>query len=357
MKLAIHNSPSGFHPYWISYCQEQGLPHKIVNCYASNIIEELADCDALLFHHAQTNPRDVLFAKQLLFSVEQAGVPVFPNFKTAWHFDDKVGQKYLLEKMGIPMVPSYVFYSKEEALQWVAETTFPKVFKLRGGAGSDHVSLAGTRKEAEKLVRQAFGRGFRQYDPLSNFKERIRKYSNGSGSVKDLAKGAARFVYPPKYDKVMGREVGYAYFQDFIPDNDSDIRVIIIANRAFAIKRMVRDNDFRASGSGDVRYEKENFSDDIIKLSFEINKKVGSQSLAIDYVLDNGQPKVVELSYGFIKKVYDPCQGYWDEHMNYHPGKIDPMGWIIESLVNVICYREESQRLSREGTQSKANAN
>ncbi len=76
------------------------------------------------------NPRDILFAKQLLFSLEQSGIIVFPDFNTGWHFDDKVGQKYLLETIDAPLVPSYVFYSKKEALEWDEQTNFPKVFKL-----------------------------------------------------------------------------------------------------------------------------------------------------------------------------------------------------------------------------------
>ena len=94
------------------------------------------DCDALMWHHFQTNPKAILFAKQLLFALEQSGKKVFPDFRTGWHFDDKLGQKYLLEAIDAPLVPSYVFYDKKEALEWVQKTDFPKVFKLRGGAGS-----------------------------------------------------------------------------------------------------------------------------------------------------------------------------------------------------------------------------
>ena len=30
------------------------------------------------------------------------GIPVFPTWKTIWHFDDKIGQYYLLRAAGIP---------------------------------------------------------------------------------------------------------------------------------------------------------------------------------------------------------------------------------------------------------------
>ena len=106
--------------------------------------------------------------------MQASGKKVFPDFNTMWHFDDKVGQKYLLEIIGAPLVPTWVFYDKHEALSWVDKTDFPKVFKLRGGAGSANVQLAHTKREAVKLIRKAFGRGFSQYNALGNLKERIR---------------------------------------------------------------------------------------------------------------------------------------------------------------------------------------
>src|SRR5690554_5150580 len=136
MKLAIHKSTSGFHPRWIEYCQINNIKHKIVNCYSNNIIEQLEDCDALFWHFSQSNAKDIVVAKQILFALEHTGFKVFPNFNTAWHFDDKVAQKYLLESIKAPMVKSYAFYDKKEALNWANQTDFPKVFKLRGGAGS-----------------------------------------------------------------------------------------------------------------------------------------------------------------------------------------------------------------------------
>lgn len=336
MKIAIHNSQRGFHPYWIKYCEERDIPYKLVDCYSNDIIEQLSDCDALMWHHHQMGPKDILFAKQLLFSLEQAGIVVFPDFNTAWHFDDKVGQKYLLESIDAPLVPSYAFFDKKTALNWLEETSFPKVFKLRGGAGSANVRLVKNKREARILVQKAFGRGFSQYEPWSNLKERMRKFKMGSGSMTDVTKGIARFAYPPRYSKVKGRQRGYVYFQDFIPNNDCDIRVIVIGNKAFAIKRLVRPNDFRASGSGYIKYEKKHFDEGTIKLSFNIASKLQSQCVAIDYVIKDDKPLIVEINYGFTKEGYDDCEGYWDSQLNWHPEMITPCEWMVEGVLSEI---------------------
>ena len=121
MKIAFHNR-GGFTPRWIEYCKKNGIDFKMVNAYDSDIVDQLKDCDAFMWHHHQANYKDVLFAKQLLFSLEKAGKVVFPNTASGTLFDDKVGEKYLLEAIGAPVVPSYVFYTKHDALAWIENT-------------------------------------------------------------------------------------------------------------------------------------------------------------------------------------------------------------------------------------------
>jgi glutathione synthase/RimK-type ligase-like ATP-grasp enzyme len=343
MKLSIHYKPNDFSEKWIEYCMSEGIEYKIVNCYSNSIVEEVKDCDALLWHHNQANPKDTLFAKQLLYSLEVAGKVVFPDFRTGWFFDDKLGQKYLLESIDVPVVPTYVFFDKIKAYEWVEASTFPKVFKLRGGAGSANVRLAQTADEAKALIKQAFGRGFSQYDKWGSLKDRWYKYRSGKTNSWNVIKGVLRFGRTTDFARISGREKGYVYFQDFIPDNDFDIRIIVIGGKAFGIKRMVREGDFRASGSGFVLYGKEHFDEHTLRLSFEIAEKVGSSCLAIDYVYQGGKPYVVELSYGFIKEVYYPCEGYWDQELNWYPGPFNAQGWMIEEVVRQIRDNQKEQ--------------
>lgn len=335
MKIAIHKSP-GFSDGWIAYCDKNRIDYKIVNAYDSDIIEQLKDCDAFMWHHSHINYKDVLFAKQLLYSLEMAGKKVFPDFNTGWHFDDKVGQKYLLEAFNAPLVPSYVFYTKKEAYDWIEKTTFPKVFKLRGGSGADSVRLAHSKTEARKLVRRAFGKGFPQYDPMGNLKERWRKYRQGKTDIKDVLKGIVRFVYKTDFAKMIGPEKGYVYFQDFIPNNTFDIRVCVVGDKAFALKRLTRKGDFRASGSGNIVYDKKQIDERCVKIAFDVNRQLKSQSVAYDFVFDEkDNPLIVEISFGYTSKAYRNCEGYWSDDMQWHGGtNFDFCGWMVENIVN-----------------------
>lgn len=334
MKLAIHHSNTGFHPRWIAYCETHDISYKKVDCYANDLIYQLQDCNGLMWHHNQGNPKDILIAKQILFALEHTGFKTFPNFPTSWHFDDKVAQKYLLERIAAPMVPSYVFFKKSTALEWAEKTVLPKVFKLRGGAGSANVQLVRSKSQARKLIHKAFGKGFSNYDAWGSLSERWRKFRLGKTTAWDVIKGIIRLGYRPEFAKINGREKGYAYFQDFIPNNDSDIRIIIIGNKAFGLKRYVRSNDFRASGSGDFAYDRDLFDERCIQIAFDLNKKIGSQSIAYDFVFDvDGRPLIVEISYGFTPSGYDSCPGYWDEQLNWYSGQFNPYGWMVEIML------------------------
>jgi len=334
MKIAIHHTQDSFSQRWIDYCENNNIDFKLVNCYNNSIIQQLSDCDALMWNFSHKSPKASKFAKQLLYSLQAAGKRVFPDYKTVWHFDDKVGQKYLLEAIGVPLAPAYVFYSKKDALLWADQTNYPKVFKLRNGSGSDNVRLVKSKRVAIKLIKRAFGTGFKQYNAWSNLKERYRKYRLGLTTFHNVAKGIVRLAHTTEYSKITGREVGYIYFQDFIPGNDHDIRVIVIGDKAIALKRMVRKNDFRASGSGDLHYERALFSENLLELAFKIASKIGSQCIAMDFVHMGNTPLLVEISYGFpYRNFIEGCQGYWDNKLTWHDGDFNVYGWMVEEVI------------------------
>lgn len=80
------------------------------------------------------------------------------------------------------------------------------------------------------------------------FKERLRKVKEGKAGLLEIPKGIGRLFVTTEFAKQQPPERGYAYFQDFIPNNDSDTRVVVIGGKfAAAEKRMVRKDDFRAS--------------------------------------------------------------------------------------------------------------
>ena len=99
-------------------------------------------------------------ARAIMRVIEQEyDIPCFPNVRTAWMFDDKIREYYLMQAHGFPMIKSWIFWEEKDALHWADDATLPVVFKLAGGAGARAVVLVTERRQLLKLIRQMFHHG------------------------------------------------------------------------------------------------------------------------------------------------------------------------------------------------------
>jgi glutathione synthase/RimK-type ligase-like ATP-grasp enzyme len=281
-------------------------------------------------------------------SVEAMGMVIFPNISTCWHFDDKVAQKYLLEAARAPLVPTFINYDLKEALQWIDKASFPKVFKLRGGAGSSNVRLVRTSDEARALAKQAFSHGFKPVPEYWNDAGKRYRVARRRGDLLGvLCRAPKTLLEIWQKNQIMGREKGYLYFQDFLPDNQFDTRVTIVGDRAFAFLRRVRPGDFRASGSGDIDYDPHKIRVQCVETAFEVAKKLDSQSLAFDFlVTPDGRAMIAEISYCYVASAVYDCPGHWDHKLNWHPGQMWPQDAILIDLLEAVANRQHPQTIA-----------
>ncbi|HHD80834.1 MAG TPA: hypothetical protein ENK99_04430 [Campylobacterales bacterium] len=342
IKIAIHRREKSFSDYWIDWCENNNVNFKIVDAYESNIINEISDCDGFMWHWHQDSYADQLFARQLTLAITGMGVKVFPDVNTSWHFDDKLGQKYLFESLGIPHIKTFVFYEKDKAKDWINHATYPLVFKLRGGAGSNNVKKVRNKREAKYLVNKAFGSGFPVVDVYEVAWQALWEYRRDKKFIKLLRFGyyfiRAIVGLKPKSMSLRERQKGYIYVQDFMPNNTYDDRMVVVGKRCFCIRRMCRKNDFRASGSGIKIYDHSVFPKESIALAFLVAKKIGTQSIAMDLVYDkNGKPRVVEISYCFVT---DKFNGYFNEKLEWVNARVTPQIFMIEDFMAAIEQKE-----------------
>ena len=339
--IGIHDSPGSYSDRWIEWCLENQVPFKRLNCLSTDVVRQTADLDAVLWHWTLLSVEELLVARQIIAALEQAGILVFPSTPTCWHYDDKVGQKYLLESIGAPLIPTWVFTNRAEAEEWIAQATWPKVFKLRCGASAENVRLVRSASQAEALCRKAFGPGFAGsagylYDAAirlqttTDWRDLLEKIKRAPRS---LAQTLARRRYTP-------RQRHYVLFQEFMPGNDFDTRVTIIGNRAFGAMRRNRANDFRASGSGDCLFDPEGVDRRCVPIAFRVAERVGTQSLACDFLFDHDHnPKICEISYCSVASPVLDCPGYWDQSFDWHPGHFWPQDLILEDLLKAVANR------------------
>ena len=131
----------------------------------------------------------------------------------------------------------------------------------------------------------------------------------------------------------MERERGYVYFQDFIPGNTTDTRVLTVKDKAIACRRVVRKGDFRASGSGRELWDPQEIDLACIKIAFDISQKLNIQCLTFDFIHLNDSPVILEISFSTRAPDYLPSPGYWDQQLKFHEGTRPFPEYIIDNLL------------------------
>jgi glutathione synthase/RimK-type ligase-like ATP-grasp enzyme len=341
IKCAIHHRPGSFSDRWIEYCENKHISYSLVNCYDSDIIATLRTFHVLLWNWHHGNYRDVRAAPHVIHAAERMGLVVFPSSDTCCTFDNKLAHKYQLESIGAPLVPTCVFYDQDHAMEWLGHTSFPKVFKLSRGAGALNVYLVRNCEEGKSLIKRAFSSGFKHSsgyikDNIGKLSSRqIRGNYDWLAKLKRLPKTLVN-IY--RTNKMTGREIGYVYFQDFIPNLKHDTRVVVIGNRAFAFQRGVREKDFRASGSGLIDADPAQIDREYLSIAFGTSDKLNLQCAAYDFVKDqSGKALLLEVSYSFPsskKCQVKDCPGHWDKDLNWHEGAMHPQDAILEDIIS-----------------------
>jgi len=337
-EISIHHRPRSFSERWIERLDMLGIRYNQVDCFDPGLLKRLAGSRALLWHWDLNNTAELLAARSIIRAVEDAGVIAFPSSPTCWHYDDKVAQKYVLEAVGAPYAATYVFFDQARAMEWIAQTSFPKVFKLRCGAGSTNVRLVATRSHAEKLCRTAFGRGFvASPGYLTDLRHKIRRTDTAGKLWQKLRRLPTTLLCLSARRHSLPRERGYVLFQDFLAGNAYDTRVTVIGNRAFAFRRFNRPGDFRASGSGLIDHSPDEIDLRCVDAAFQAADRMQAQCLAFDFLFDgDGNPRINEFSYAFLAQYVHACPGHWDRTLTWRQGHVWPQDAILDDLLAAI---------------------
>jgi len=130
-------------------------------------------------------------------------------------------------------------------------------------------------------------------------------------------------------------ERGYVFFQEFVPNNGFDLKIVVIGDKLSFVARNARKGDFRASGGGDLFYDHSLISKNIIDSAFSVSDKLGFRCMGYDYVIDknNGIGKIVEMSYGFSHTALMQAGGYFDRKGQWHNEPLNAPHEVLESLL------------------------
>ena len=265
----ISHSGSWAHD-WVEYCKQNAIQFELLDGTMNDLRSKLSDFTCLLWHFTGFSFTHMLVARNVLFSAKVMGLEVFPDFKEAWHFDDKIAENYLLESANASIPSWYVFFNLRDAVKWIKEdASFPLVAKLRKGSGSQNVKLISDRKAGIRYCRKMFGGGF-NCAPSMAFKTSSNiKSARTMTAFYNRMKRIPEFIRMRKKATEFPNERGYVFFQEYVPNNGFDLKVVVVGDKLSFVARHIRKNDFRASGGGDLFYDYGLINKEIIDMALD----------------------------------------------------------------------------------------
>lgn len=281
-----------------------------------NWIKQADKYDILIWKPKFMGVQSSQFFKEKIYFIQYVMKKrIYPNYETVWHFDSKIAQKYFFEYNNITTPHTFVSFDYNEAVDIAEKINYPIVVKSSNGAGSTGVKLIKSKKDLMKKINYEF-----------------------------LGRKIIKKMLKINYDYF-----GYLYCQEFIKNNKGDLRITIIGDKyAVGFWRLNRDNDFRASGSGKINYNKE-IPTDIIEYCAIINKNNKFDMMAYDILFNGNKFLIVEMSYGYVDQAVYNANGYYvlnkkGKIQKFVKGNYWPQELWLDSIIsnNNINFKERS---------------
>lgn len=230
--------------------------YQIIFTDIGNILNYRLSNQDVVIYTAADNDEFNRYILDVLYFVKDQQALLVPPYEIMKSYENKGYQSLYRKKVGINSLDeSYSFdlstFSRE----------YPFVYKDVTGAGSRGVELVRNEKDWATLTKKKMSLSL-----IRRIKMYIRKLQL-SNSEYDL--------YSYKY-KNFKRFVT----QKFISGLDCDYRVLIFSEKYYPMRRDVRKNDFRASGSKKFSYD--NIPLEVLDYALSIKERISSPFLSLD---------------------------------------------------------------------------
>lgn len=339
MKIAIEPDllqGESFSARWVERLEELGHTAELVSVRDADFFERVRSCDGFLWWFPPLPiPREL--GKRVLAALDHAtDVVVHPDWRSCWHFDDKIAQSWLFRAAGIPMPRTWVFQEFGEAMAFLRTAAYPLVVKLSFGFRGERVGLLRNRAEGEWMAHRLFGEGVSMLEEpplhlLRSMARPVRRWFR-----RRVGKGPL-----PLYDI----QRNCMLVQEFVAGNDFDTRVIVIGERAFAWRRGNAPNDFRASGANRQDLDPAMIDPAAIRLAFRVAQTLAMPTVSTDMLRRDGELVVTEVNFWFEPFMIRQCSGHWrldDGELRRVEGAIEPEAAILDDFLERVARRAES---------------
>lgn len=255
------------------------------------------------------------FIEDILLRLKLDGAILLPKFEYFRAHHNKVFMELyrtFLQDDGLKTIKSLHFYSYNDAKEILEkqDIKYPVVLKTATGAGSSGVALAENSEDLMKKIRKMGRILFRsiQFTYLAQIRTFCAKIYRKIRGIDVIQKN------PPREKMIM---------QTYIPNLGCDYKVLVFAEKYYILRRLTRDHDFRASGSGRLEFPKE-LSDieyQVLDLARKAYQEIDTPLLSVDIAHDGKNCHMIEfqcLNFGpytlqFSECYYQYVDGEWKE--------------------------------------------
>ena len=247
--------------------ERAGVEVQIIGAHEIDLVALRTRKHVVAIYASSQEPRYKQYLQDIMANLHFCGVTLFPSLAHMMAHEDKAFQAIRLSATNIRAPRSFVFGSKQEAYAFLDHADFPLVGKTADGFGSKGVCLLKNRQEGKKFVdRHMFHRALKKGRPLY---------------VRVLQR-----VFKPR------PVLGILVFQEFVPTLKGDWKILIWADTACGLYRENRRNDFRASGSGKIRFA--DIPPQVLEFAYEAIGKLDLPWGSLDIAYDGHQCYLLE---------------------------------------------------------------
>ncbi|MCH4821979.1 hypothetical protein ML462_02235 [Gramella lutea] len=213
------------------------------------------------------------YIEDIVYYLELNGARLIPEFRYLKANNNKVFMELLIKSI-VPqtrqILKNKIFGCYEEVQSQFEDLQYPVVFKKAAGAMSKGVGVSSDKTELSSSIKQISGtKNF-----ILDLKDRLRAIKHPGYQLE--SKYRNKFI-----------------LQDFVPGLDGDFKVLIFGTKYYVLKRGLKKDDFRASGSGIKVFERE-LPDGLLEYASEIFKKVNLPIISMDIAFNGSDFFLIE---------------------------------------------------------------
>lgn len=222
----------------------------------------------IVFYTSSDKPAIRKYIRDVMYFINKR-CRIIPRYELLLAHEDKGFQELAKAEGGFGNLPGTYHYDLNSI-----DPEYPYVFKTLTGAGSSGVELVRTNQEKQNLWRRLFRPSLKRRAIM-----RQRKFKL---SVAEYA------IYHYLH-------AGYASFvkQSFIKGLKNDYKILVFGDSYYALIRHIRENDFRASGSGNFVVDAE-VPPQVLDFSKDIFHKMDAPFASLDVALSDGGCHLIE---------------------------------------------------------------